>query len=55
MLESQGLGRLRLMVGASPDSSLSRDLGKEQSPEVKFRLVFFGFKSCVFLAVCGQI
>ena len=26
-----------------------------QSPEVKFRLAFFGFKSCVFLAVCVQI
>ena len=26
-----------------------------QSLEVKFRLVFFGFKSWVFLAVCGQI
>ena len=26
-----------------------------QSPEVKFRLTFFCFKSCVFLAVFGQI
>ena len=26
-----------------------------QSPEVKFRLACFGFKSCIFLAVCKEI
>ena len=40
--------------GVRPSPSIST-LSLHQSPEVKFRLAFFGFISCVFLAVCGQI
>ena len=44
--------RLHGVLAQEPEMKLK---AYEQSPEVEFRLPFFGFRRCVILAVCGQI